>query len=559
MATMASALQSVQLLSKKELVGVIEMLLTKYGDEGAAAVVAAVTKKPATDVSASADPSMAPDSKKPKKEFDMDRYRKRHIALQIQYEGEHYYGFTSQAGGCEETVEKHLFEALVKLKLIKDKHSCNYSRCGRTDRGVSALGQVVALNLRSSIPVAIAADAVPAHPGDAVLVDEPAAVDALASSSSSSSSGSRKRKASPDAADGGGGDAPTASGTKTRAVKEMDYCGMLNRLLPEHIRVLGWCEVTADFSSRFSAAYRSYRYFFVKKDLDVDKMNQAAALLVGDHDFRNICKMDVVKISNFRREVYFARVVPFCDNPEHPEQAVWMLEIRGIAFLWHMVRCIMAVLFMVGQGQEEPGVVAQLLDVERTPAKPHYQMAPELPLVLHECGFDSMRVLYQPAALWALSGHFEALWERHAVAAARARNALQTLRGWPVRLRDADEFVAYLAGKKGSGLGPGLGLGGAAGAGGAREGSDRPWADVLARIKAQLGAAPTDPAVPHRPLMRRPTNETYEERAGQLKGAKRERHERHLSLKESAEERQGSDFFTKMRAQGSVQGSVEPI
>ena len=45
-------------------------------------------------------------------------------------------------GECEETVEKHVFAALQKVKLIEDRTKCNYSRCGRTDTGVSAFGQV---------------------------------------------------------------------------------------------------------------------------------------------------------------------------------------------------------------------------------------------------------------------------------------------------------------------------------------------------------------------------------------------------------------------------------
>lgn len=50
-----------------------------------------------------------------------------------------------QAGDCEETVEKHLFEGLRKVKLIEDRASSCYSRCGRTDSGVSAFGQVVCI------------------------------------------------------------------------------------------------------------------------------------------------------------------------------------------------------------------------------------------------------------------------------------------------------------------------------------------------------------------------------------------------------------------------------
>jgi tRNA pseudouridine(38-40) synthase len=100
----------------------------------------------------------------------MSRYRQRHIAMQIQYEGENYFGFTSQTGGCEETVEKHIFEALLKLRLISDRHTCHYSRCGRTDKGVSALGQTIALKVRSSIPISVADHLMPKHPGDSVTV-----------------------------------------------------------------------------------------------------------------------------------------------------------------------------------------------------------------------------------------------------------------------------------------------------------------------------------------------------------------------------------------------------
>ena len=40
-----------------------------------------------------------------------------------------------------------LFECLQKTKLIADSRSCHYTRCGRTDKGVSALGQVLPASL----------------------------------------------------------------------------------------------------------------------------------------------------------------------------------------------------------------------------------------------------------------------------------------------------------------------------------------------------------------------------------------------------------------------------
>ena len=48
-----------------------------------------------------------------------NRYRTRQIAMQVQYDGSAYLGFASQ--DLEETVENHLFNALLKLKLIEDR------------------------------------------------------------------------------------------------------------------------------------------------------------------------------------------------------------------------------------------------------------------------------------------------------------------------------------------------------------------------------------------------------------------------------------------------------
>lgn len=42
------------------------------------------------------------------------------------------------------------------------------------------------------------------------------------------------------------------------------------------------------------------------------------------------------------------------------------------------VRCLAAVLLMVGRGEENPDVVRALLDVDTSPAKPQYPMAPEV-------------------------------------------------------------------------------------------------------------------------------------------------------------------------------------
>jgi tRNA pseudouridine synthase len=55
------------------------------------------------------------------------------------------------------------------------------------------------------------------------------------------------------------------------------------------------------------------------------------------------------------------------------------------------VRCMAAVLVMVGSGAESPSVVSDLLDLSKVPAKPQYHMASETPLVLTHAGFAQYR------------------------------------------------------------------------------------------------------------------------------------------------------------------------
>ena len=43
--------------------------------------------------------------------------------------------------------------------------------------------------------------------------------------------------------------------------QEIDYCKILNAILPREIRVLAWAPVKPDFSARFDCKQRVYRYF----------------------------------------------------------------------------------------------------------------------------------------------------------------------------------------------------------------------------------------------------------------------------------------------------------
>uniref|UniRef100_J3LP99 tRNA pseudouridine synthase n=1 Tax=Oryza brachyantha TaxID=4533 RepID=J3LP99_ORYBR len=294
---------------------------------------------------------------------------KRLVALKIMYFGQRFFGFASEAH-TEPTVESEIFKALERAKLLvgSRKESC-YSRCGRTDKGVSATGQVISLFLRSNIKDA----------GLAVVDNE----------------------------------------------SEIDYVKVLNRILPHDIRVIGWCPVAADFLARFSCLGREYIYLFWKGDLDVLKMQKAAAKFIGEHDYRNFCKMDAANVSNYRRHITDFNISSYNQRSNYDE--LWAITIKGSAFLWHQVRCMVAVLFLIGQGLELPCIVDSLLDITKTPRKPQYKMASEIPLILRSCLFDEVNFMSSSDASQALIEHLKDEYHQYMLQAAIFREALSCL------------------------------------------------------------------------------------------------------------------------------------
>lgn len=127
--------------------------------------------------------------------------------------------------------------------------------------------------MRSAFPLDMPDELIPKHPNDSYI--PPASTD------------TKKGKES-----------------SANPIRELDYVKLINQCLPASIRVIGWSEVSADFSARFSATYRQYRYYFMKKNLNIDRMRTAAQYLIGNHDFRNFCKLDVENVTNFVREIF---------------------------------------------------------------------------------------------------------------------------------------------------------------------------------------------------------------------------------------------------------------
>ncbi|GFO26242.1 tRNA pseudouridine synthase [Plakobranchus ocellatus] len=307
--------------------------------------------------------------KKPQREFDFNKYNTRHVALKIAYLGWNYQGFVVQED-TDNTVEAVLFDALLRTKLIMSRETSNYHRCGRTDKGVSALGQVISIDLRTNLLSGI---------------------------------GVKERP---------GGTAHERPGDNTTEIR---YAHILNKVLPPEIRVLAWAPVNINFSARFDCKKRTYKYYFPKGNLNIEVMRNAAQKLIGEHDFRNLCKMDIGNgVVNFTRKIFKADITAL-DNVTDG-YSMCELTVVGQAFLWHQIRCIVAVLFLIGQGKEDEEVIDGLLNVEENPRKPQYSMASELPLVLFDCEYDDdLDWVYE--ADWHEDNirHFQQIWAQHTV------------------------------------------------------------------------------------------------------------------------------------------------
>lgn len=93
-------------------------------------------------------------AKKAPKKFDFSKHNTRFIALRFAYLGWNYNGLAVQKEFTPlPTVEGTILEAMNKCKLVPSMvlQDYKFSRCGRTDKGVSAMNQVISLEVRSNL------------------------------------------------------------------------------------------------------------------------------------------------------------------------------------------------------------------------------------------------------------------------------------------------------------------------------------------------------------------------------------------------------------------------
>ena len=168
----------------------------------------------------------------------------------------------------------------------------------------------------------------------------------------------------------------------------------LNQRLPEDIRIQSSEEVPSDFHPRHCESRKTYEYRIVNREfplptkrlyayftyvpLDVEKMKQAAAYLVGEHDFKSFCSTAVVVESTVRttHELTVER-----------QQEEIIIRVSGNGFLYNMVRIIAGTLMEAGRGNLKPEQIKDILD-----AKDRQAAGPTAPA----CGLTLVKYEFMP-------------------------------------------------------------------------------------------------------------------------------------------------------------------
>ena len=137
----------------------------------------------------------------------------------------------------------------------------------------------------------------------------------------------------------------------------------LNTLLPDDVSVVGAEGASEGFHARFSARSRSYRYriwrrptpspfearrsLWWPRPLDVGRLRESAALVVGEHDFRSFTPAET-------EHAVFARIVSTASWDERGDALE--LAITADGFLRHMVRTLVGSMLEL-----EPAEIGRLL------------------------------------------------------------------------------------------------------------------------------------------------------------------------------------------------------
>jgi tRNA pseudouridine38-40 synthase len=148
----------------------------------------------------------------------------------------------------------------------------------------------------------------------------------------------------------------------------------LNDLLPADIAILDLQPANRNFHARHDARSRVYMYqiskrkqaflkryvWWIKEDLDIQRMKRAASLLAGRHDFVCFRAADAARPEE-------STIVEIENAAIEGEEDIIRIRIEASHFLWRMVRRIIGVLVKVGKKEVTIEEFQRLIDGKGDP------------------------------------------------------------------------------------------------------------------------------------------------------------------------------------------------
>jgi tRNA pseudouridine38-40 synthase len=164
------------------------------------------------------------------------------------------------------------------------------------------------------------------------------------------------------------------------SVEAAHLCYKLNAMLPREVTVHEVSVAEDEFHARFDATSREYHYFIhfckdpfcekysyrMRYPLDIEKMNEAAALLLGEHDFSCFEKVggnnatSICNITEAGWSTYRPSHIELMGYP-YREGDYIVFKVTANRFLRNMVRAIVGSLIEVGRGKKDPSWITELI------------------------------------------------------------------------------------------------------------------------------------------------------------------------------------------------------
>ena len=325
--------------------------------------------------------------------------KKYRVALLVGYLGEGYCGLQINGFECP-TIERDLERALVDAGAISPEnahalHKVRWSRCARTDKGVSAAANVIGLNVILDPPV-------PTAPKDEAAKEKKEDEEKTTTEDKKEEDEKKEETCAEEEKKEEEKKKETPEEIEAREERlAQAMTAKINTFLPAAIRLYGMKKTTGGFEARTRCDGRVYQYILpafclcaatrddatgelrVAAGPDLELVRAAAAHYVGSHNFHNFTVRKQPWEKTCMRHMYRVEVSDVHAADGLPVVAI---TVFGQSFMLHQIRKMVAFLIILCRAGAQRAWLPRLFEEVYERDKVLIPLAPALGLFLdHPC------------------------------------------------------------------------------------------------------------------------------------------------------------------------------